>query len=890
MISTKNLHYLEIMEYLVFVAMHVIYSAIKRDQSVTWQVFIYSVGMSILASACFIVVKNEFYSQVFFALCVMFGVHLIGTAMGSLAFGICIFMVAGTLLSIYGERKLNYYYFVIVNMTIFFDLIMEYDIIVSKVPIEFYVLMIIVCEIYLLTESYLVMLYQQKVEEFQIQNQLLNLAQRSKDDFLANMSHEIRTPMNAIVGMSELIMREDTNNPKIEQYCHNIQTSGQNLLAIINDILDFSKLESGKMNVGSEPYSIALAVYEVVNTAMFRRGYKDISITVDISPNIPKLILGDEIRIRQVLINVITNAVKFTEKGCVFIDVKCYDKDGRNWVKISVEDTGIGIKKQDLVHLYESFQRVDTKKNRSIEGTGLGLAICKQLVELMHGTIKIQSEYGKGTVVTIDIPQKIVDSSPSLVLERKDLAVITFVSPKGDGAEQRLHYFYKAEDHMWDDLGVSNIKCSNIDELKIAVDSGKYTHVLIDIEAYRKNKNYLIDTAEKLKVFVLCDPRYTYNINPRIYGINLPFCSVPVILNLNGEKYISDYNGSEKRDITYTFPGANVLVVDDNDLNRKVAEGILHVYKVNCMLASSGKDAINILNNHPVDIVFMDHMMPELDGVETVSIIRQTGNEAYRNVPIIAMTANAVNDVKQMFLKNGFQDFLSKPVSVNDIGVVLKKWLPDSYIKYRENVTSDKDNTADASEDGSAADGIADIPEVVGATGSATGTSEDSSAADSVVNTSEDGSATDSVVNISEDGSVSASVEDIDDVEGSAAADDTDYMIIDSKTALENIGEQRDLYKELLEYCIELEDQRWKDIQDKFDERDWPEYTILVHALKGGMRSLGVEELALAAQGQEYACKEGRYDDVIAGHAPLKVLYDKAHRSIEHFLESFEVS
>lgn len=858
MIGSRQLHFLQIMEYILFAAMHVVYSAWTKDMETTVLVSQYAVLMSVLTIIFMCILKKEMWRQISYALCVAIGVHLIGTAMGSLAFGICVLMAAGTLISISGDRHMNLYYFLIVNMEIAFGLIMEYDTIVSEVPIEFYFLMVLTCEIYLLTESYMVLVYQQKVEEIQIQNALLNMAQKSKDEFLANMSHEIRTPMNAIVGMSELIMREEENNPRIDEYCHNIQASGQNLLTLINDILDFSKLESGKMNVVHEPYSIAALVQNVVNTAMFRRGYKDINIIVDISPSIPKKLNGDSVRIQQIMTNIITNAVKYTEKGYVFIEVRCELKDGKNYLQIKVEDSGIGIKKEDLSHLFESFKRMDTKKNRSIEGTGLGLPICKHLVELMHGTIRIQSEYGKGTKVKILISQQVVDREPALVLKDKDdikVAMYFDIDVRKDEARHQL--YQKANNNMWKGLGVDYLVANRFDNLRSIVDSGKVTHLITGSDEYKKYSDQLSEISEKIRVYVVHDPRYNIKFKGNITGIHMPFCAVSIVTALNGEAFYRQIEENEVGEASFITPEATVLIVDDNEINLKVAEGILGVFHTKCLFAKSGKEAMDILAANPVDIVFMDHMMPEMDGVETTRIIRQTGEESFRNVPIVAMTANVVNDVKQLFLNSGFQDFVPKPISVKSVGAVLKHWLPRKYIVYADEVKA----------------------------GDNVGVSDDAKTRDNVGVS--DGAKAGNNVKTADDAATVKNGKLADDMPVNNS--DRPYVVPNAEQALENMGGQRDLYKELLEYCLELEEKRWADIQKTFDDKDWPEYTILVHALKGGMRSLGIEELALAAQGQEFACKEGRIDDAIAGHAPLKELYDWTHRSIEHYLESFEV-
>ncbi|MBE5924423.1 MAG: response regulator [Lachnospiraceae bacterium] len=828
MLNSRRLRFVEVFEFVFFTAMHIFYSTFIKDMYVTELVVLFSIGLDLLVIACLIFIKNEFWNQIGFSLCVVVTVHLIGTAMGSLAYGIVFYMMAGTIISINGNRYLNRVYFFIVNVAMILELIFEYDVIVSVIPIHFYVMIIFTCEMYMLVESYLVVLYQQNLEEIQIQNEILNLAQQSKDQFLANMSHEIRTPMNAIVGMSELIMREDIN-PKVEQYCHNIETSGQNLLAIINDILDFSKIESGQMRLVNEPYSISSIVNEVVNMAVFRRSYKDISIIVDMRPDIPNRLEGDEVRIKQVLTNIVTNAVKFTKQGYVFISVSCYKREGINILKLEVKDTGVGIKKEDLSHLFESFTRLDTKKNRSIEGTGLGLAICKRLVELMHGTIKVSSTYRKGTTVTIEVPQAIVDGSPSLVIDNKNMKVISYMDLGARQIGERKNYYKMAYDHLWAPFDIDNLVVTEYGKMYDAVESGQYTHLIIGTEEYRTHRPYFDEISEKIRLFVMYDPRYDLHLKEGIFGITLPFCAVSIIFALNGETTYTEIN-DERQQSRFITPDAKILVVDDNEINLKVTEGILGIYKAGSILVKSGHEAISVLASTPVDLVLMDHMMPELDGVETTRIIRQTGAESFRNVPIIAMTANVVNDVQQMFLENGFQDFLPKPVTVSTLGEVLVHWLPKEYIKYVE-AGAEEDNTSSQKTD----------------------------------------------------------VKNDQPANPSTSGAQRPDVAIDAATAIENMGGQRDLFKELLEYCLELEEKRWNDLDEQFVKEDWKEYTIQVHALKGGMRSLGIEELALAAQGLEHACKEGRIDDVKEGHPKLKELYDFTHRCIERFLVDFEV-
>lgn len=804
MVSRKNANRIELVEFVLFVLAHTIYSALFLNEEITKNVLFYSVVMSVLAAFCLYALKNEMWSQLGFIFCIMIATHLIGKEMETLAFGICVYMVSGALISIIGNRQLNMYYILIVNLTIAFELVTEYSHITQNVKIQYFLMMVLFCEAFLVTENIMVMFYQQKVKEVEEQNKLLNIAQKSKNEFLANMSHEIRTPMNAIVGMSELIMREDTSD-KVKEYCYNIQNSGENLLGIINDILDFSKIESGKMDIVNEPYSIASVVQNVVNTAMLRRGFKNIDIIIDCSPNLPKQLLGDELRIRQILINIVGNAVKFTKQGYIFVALSCYERDRENWLKIKVEDTGIGIKKEEQEHLFEAFTRMDTTRNRSVEGTGLGLVICKRLVQSMNGSIEIDSEYEKGTTVEVNLPQPVIDSSPFLTLkESKNMKVVLY----GDrqqypsvGAE----CYKEANLHFWESLGIPIRIIVDFAELARVAAKKEMTHIFIGAGEYTDQRSYFESLAKDINVFVMYDPQYQLKLGENIHGVYLPFYSINLVSALNGEAFYNQLIDEKEVQITFRAPRVKALVVDDNEINLRVAEGVLKLYDVNCILARSGKEAIELLKDNDIDIVFMDHMMPEMDGIETTEIIRRTGGEYGKNLTIIALSANVVNDARDMFLNNGFQDFLPKPIGLKLVDATLRKWLP-----------ADK----------------------------------------------------------------------IEPVDLMAKRQCFVPMEIDEEAALENMGGMRDLYVELLEYSLELEEQRKAEINESFEQQDWKEYQIRVHALKGAMRSLGIEELALTAQKQEFACKEDRIEDVIKGHAHLLEEYDRAHRSIELYLKN----
>ena len=406
-------------------------------------------------------------------------------------------------------------------------------------------------------------------------------ANKAKSQFLANMSHEIRTPINTVLGMDEMILRE-SSEPAIRGYASDIYTAGNTLLSLINDILDSSKIESGKMEIVPVDYELATLIRDLINMISQRARDKDLVFKVEVDENLPSKLHGDDVRIRQVVTNILTNAVKYTHDGFVTMRVMKTPDDGsgiektnsgRNnkntpgnseteevQIRFEVEDTGIGIKEEDLPKLFEEFQRIEEGRNRNIEGTGLGMNITMQLLKLMDSSLEVKSEYGKGSVFWFDLDQQVVDAEP---------------------------------------IGDFNEKLSAPDE--------------------------------------------SYN-----------------------------HKGA------FIAPDAHVLVVDDNDMNRKVFKSLLKVTQINISDASSGVKALQFAENVRYDMVFMDHMMPDMDGVETMKRMRQI--KGYEDVPIYVLTANAVTGAREQYLEAGFDGFVSKPVVSDKLEQALREGLPERLV------------------------------------------------------------------------------------------------------------------------------------------------------------------------------------------------------------------
>lgn len=494
-----------------------------------------------------------------------------------------------------------------------------------------------------------------------------------KSDFLANMSHEIRTPMNAVIGMAEMALREDLP-PAAREYIKQIMASGRTLLAIINDILDFSKIESGKMDITLaeyEPFSIVKDIASVIAT---RIGDKNLELLVDVAPDIPKQLMGDSIRIRQVITNLANNAVKFTKVGYVYLSIG-YEKrsDREILLKVVVEDTGIGIKEEDIGKLFQSFQQLDSKRNRNVEGTGLGLAISKQLVTLMNGEIHVESEYEKGSRFSFEIPQFVIDEAPSVEIG-KDM-------PKIVGLLCTNKYMRASMQKMLKQLNVECLMVQTQEDLKLLEEKkAEFFFMELEDDSYASVTNdYMSSHPDMTGVWIT---RFGEKLKP--YQENVIAIPKPLhimdLAKILAHEDLYDGENDLKEDFEFIAPDAEILVVDDNVPNLMVAEGILAPLKMKIDKASSGKQAIGMIEKKHYDLIFMDHMMPELDGIETTRIIRRF-HEDYDNVPIIALTANVMEETQAMFLVEGMNDFVAKPIELKVIVAKIKQWLPANKIQ-----------------------------------------------------------------------------------------------------------------------------------------------------------------------------------------------------------------
>ena len=499
-------------------------------------------------------------------------------------------------------------------------------------------------------------------------------ATQAKSSFLAGMSHEIRTPMNAIKGFSDLLTGTSLSNQQ-EAYVNNIINATSGLLLIINDILDFSKIEANKYEIVKVDYYTASEFNELCGLMQPKADEKNLYFAADIDPGLPSALIGDNLRIRQILINIINNAVKFTHKGGITLGVRGEQASNDDWIVVySVRDTGQGIKENELHKIFQAFEQADFYKNRNISGTGLGLAISKNLAELMGGSISVASEYGVGSEFTVRIPQTAASGLPLARVEKPETKNVLLFCSNAEIAKQMERPLEK--------LGVPHEAVFNDDALYSAAWQEAPTHILIDGNLELAEK--IMETFPSARVGCLrsiSDAGFNVPDGIQILFKPLLVMDLAAFINNMGGGLGSNRKSADKLG-SMRFKGARVLVVDDNDINLLVASEILKTYDIESETAISGNEAIEKVKSERYDIVFMDHMMPGMDGIETTAVIRTM------DIPqpvIIALTANAMLGMEEIYRKSGFDGYITKPIDVDSLNAVLKKWLLDADEKTREN-------------------------------------------------------------------------------------------------------------------------------------------------------------------------------------------------------------
>ena len=481
------------------------------------------------------------------------------------------------------------------------------------------------------------------------------LANRAKLDFLTKMSHEIRTPMNTIIGMAEIGLREDIPD-NIREYTHSIKNAGGKLISILNDILDYTNIKNDEPQLFVKEYMLSSLINDVVSTVKAHTANMNLEFMVYVDSKIPNMLIGDLGKLRQIMLNILSNAVKFTDEGFVSLSIDGEISDNTVNLTITVEDTGRGIKEEDMGNLFKEFFQFDTKV---IEGTGLGLYIAHNFAELMGGEIHASSMPNVGSIFTVTLPQQI--HLPDKVCEVRNLEENKLLIFEHRKVNHRDYIIRTMEN-----LGITYDIVETVLEFHTLLESGRYTYAFVTDEMHRDFKKEYPNFRTKTKILLITEPFYCLTIADILNDSNND-SSNDSHITANNEDYVK-----------VMTPQARVLVIDDIRANLVVAKGLLQPYKMYIDLCESGAEAIEAVKYNRYDLIFMDYMMPVMDGVEAVSCIRALDDRCQtdcKKVPIVALTANVAHGTWEKLSESGFNDFLPKPIDTAKLNAIIEKWL-----------------------------------------------------------------------------------------------------------------------------------------------------------------------------------------------------------------------
>ena len=655
----------------------------------------------------------------------------------------------------------------------------------------------------------------------------LETAGKQNAVFLSNVSHELRTPINMVIGISEVALAKELS-PDIRADMSSIKLAGKRLSNQINNMLDYTEILEGTLIPAKKEYMITSVLNDLITTVALQTNRQHLELVFDIDPNVPAVLVGDAEKISHVLKILVENSIKFTEEGGVNIRIKHrLENYGANLV-IDICDTGIGMTDSQLTRMYDVFYQADTGSSRLAGGLGLGLPIAQGLLTAMGGFIHFNSEEKQGLSAHIVIPQGVVDARPCIVLNHPEqLCIACYFRPERYVCDEVRGYYDGLIYNLIHGLGIQGYQAHNFETLLKLRRSHKLTHVFIAQSEYDENREYYEELANTLRVIVIAERDFTLSAESRLLVIHKPFSALSVANLLNGEMgergFAEDQAAGRK---PFTCVGVRALAVDDEEMNLMVAKGVLGNYGIEVDTCLSGKEAIAQCGTTAYDIIFLDHMMPGFDGVETLKRIRELRNGMYQDLPVIALTANTVSGAREMFRNEGFTEFVPKPIERMVLERVLRKVLPKGCIQYSVPANGEMP--------------VEELPEAA-----------QSLPADSP----------------EQPGPAEPPVRQAD-----APASPYDQLAqsgVNVDVGLDYCAGDEDFYREMLRLFSAQGEEKRTEIAALYESANWTDYAIKVHALKSTSLTIGAEALSAQAKELELAGKQGDVDFIRAHHHAL---------------------
>ena len=765
----------------------------------------------------------------------------------------------------------------------------------------------------------------------------LETAGRQNAVFLSNVSHELRTPINMVIGISEVVLEKE-KSPEIKKDMLSVQLAGKRMSTLINNMLDYTEIVEGTLTPSMHEYMITSVLNDVITMSVMQGGSSPLEMVFDIDPKVPAVMMGDSEKITHVLKIIVENSIKFTEEGGINVCVGCRKESYGVNLTIDIYDTGIGMTDSQMNQMFDDFYQADTGSSRLASGLGLGIPIARGLLHAMGGFIHFESKDRQGLEAHIAIPQVVVDDSPAVSLDNPEkLCIACYFRPERFSCDEVRGYYDKLIYHLVDGLGIEGYQAHNFEGLLKLLDTHPLTHVFIAQTEYEGNMDYYEGLSQKLRVGVIVDRDYEPKKNSRLMIIRKPFFALSIANLLNGE---ADENEFEEAQAAgrkpFSCKGVRVLAVDDEEMNLVVAKGVLGSYGIQVDTCQSGKEALERCGNTPYHMIFLDHMMPGFDGVETLRRIREMNGGMYEDLPVVALTANTISGAREMFRNEGFTEFIPKPIERTVLERVLRKSLPEECIEYNP-TPSPAEKMRQGTED------VKEIPEIQNEPESVESLSEASQSELSEM-TPEELKAGQELAEMLlgminketgheepepeevrleeteiepepeevrlEETEIEPEPEEIQLEETETEPEPEEIQLEETETEpeLEAIEPEEDeefprfaplkqagLNVKLgMDYCCGEED-FYKEMLDTFQKHsrekevelltlyktgNWEDYIIKVHALKSTSLTIGAEGLSELARAIEQAGKAGNMDFVHRNHLKLLLLYEEVCKSI----------
>ena len=688
----------------------------------------------------------------------------------------------------------------------------------------------------------------------------LETAGRQNAVFLSNVSHELRTPINMVLGISEVAMEKDIS-PEIRTDMQSIQMAGKRLSNQINNMMDYTEIVEGTLTSAKEEYMITSVLNDVITMAAMQNSRHQLEMVFDINPDMPAVLIGDAEKISHVLKILLENSIKFTEEGGINVCIEYRREDYGINMLIDIYDTGIGMTVSQLSQMYDDFYQADSGSSRFAGGLGLGIPIARGLLQSMGGFVHFESKGQQGLQAHITIPQGVASDTPCIVLDNADqFCIACYFRPEKYSCDEVRRFYDKLILHLVGGLGIEGYQAHNFEGLIKLQRTFKLTHIFIAQAEYEENRSYYEELADTYRVVVIAEREFVLSRESRLLVIHKPFSALSVVNLLNGE--VKEYGFEEAQAAgrrPFTCSGVRVLAVDDEEMNLVVAKGVLGSYGIQVDTCLSGKEAVGRCAANSYDIVFLDHMMPGFDGVETLRRIREINNGIYQDLPVIALTANTISGAREMFRNEGFTEFIPKPIERAVLERVLRRVLPKHCIHY-----------------GSELKEQVRLPEE-GAHQEAVSKNEEKRPEERAFSETEvpaaDGSA--EFVPAGAEPEVT-----IPSGESSLPLARLAEAGINVGMGLDYCCGEEEFYLEMLRMFSGQSEEKRDEIIALYEAENWKDYAVKVHALKSTSLTIGAEELSEYAKKLEHAGKKEDIEYIRQNHPGLLSMYEDVCESI----------